>query len=46
MVRDGLDGPAQRHLHKDGLVEVREGAYDGHYHFLNGLTGEPVTPTS
>jgi outer membrane protein assembly factor BamB len=27
---------------KDGVVEIRFGAYDGHYHFLNGLTGEPV----
>jgi outer membrane protein assembly factor BamB len=30
--------------HKDGSIEVREGAYDGHYHFLNGATGEPVRP--
>jgi PQQ-like domain len=27
---------------KNGAVEIRFGAYDGHYHFLNGLTGEPV----
>ncbi len=28
----------------DGAVEVREGAYDGHYHFLDGRTGVPVRP--
>jgi hypothetical protein len=28
----------------DGTVEVREGAYDGHYHFVNGTTGAPVRP--
>jgi outer membrane protein assembly factor BamB len=27
-----------------GPVEVREGAYDRNYHFLNGLTGQPVRP--
>jgi outer membrane protein assembly factor BamB len=26
----------------DGSIEVREGAYDGAYHFLNGGTGAPV----
>ncbi len=30
--------------HEDGTIEVRIGAYDGHYHFLNGLTGEPLRP--
>ena len=29
----------------DGSIEVREGAYDGAYHFLDGLTGEPVQPS-
>ena len=29
---------------KNGNVQVREGAYDGHYHFLNGRTGEPSQP--
>ena len=29
---------------EDGSIEVREGAYDGMYHFLNGLTGLPVRP--
>ncbi|CAN5746226.1 hypothetical protein BH18ACT17_BH18ACT17_15650 [soil metagenome] len=27
-----------------GGVEVREGAYDGNYHFVDGQTGEPVRP--
>src|SRR5918996_2916320 len=26
----------------DGSIEVREGAYDGMYHFLNGATGLPL----
>jgi hypothetical protein len=30
---------------RDGSVEVRIGAYDGGYHFLNGETGERVRPT-
>ena len=25
--------------HANGKIEIRFGAYDGHYHFLNGLTG-------
>ncbi|HEX5936928.1 MAG TPA: PQQ-binding-like beta-propeller repeat protein [Actinomycetota bacterium] len=29
---------------EDGRIEVREGAYDGQYHFLDGLTGVPVRP--
>jgi hypothetical protein len=28
--------------HDNGKVEIRFGAYDGHYHFLNGLTGVPM----
>jgi outer membrane protein assembly factor BamB len=28
----------------DGTIEIRTGAYDNHYHFLNGLTGEPLRP--
>jgi outer membrane protein assembly factor BamB len=28
----------------DGGIEVREGAYDGQYHFLNGETGRTVRP--
>jgi hypothetical protein len=30
--------------HKNGVVEIREGAYDGHYHFLDGKTGLPYRP--
>jgi outer membrane protein assembly factor BamB len=29
---------------EDGTIEVREGAYDGMYHFLDGTTGQPVRP--
>jgi outer membrane protein assembly factor BamB len=29
---------------RDGTMTVREGAYDGHYHFLDAGTGEPVMP--
>ena len=29
---------------EDGTIEIREGAYDWHYHFLNGRTGEPIRP--
>ena len=28
----------------EGTIEVREGAYDGRYHFLDGLTGAPIRP--
>jgi outer membrane protein assembly factor BamB len=28
----------------DGSIEVREGAYDGAYHFLDGRTGTPTRP--
>ncbi len=28
----------------DGMIEIREGAYDGHYHFLNGRTGRAIRP--
>jgi PQQ-like domain len=30
--------------HKDGSIEVREGAYDDHYHFINGITGRQYRP--
>jgi outer membrane protein assembly factor BamB len=29
---------------EDGTIEVREGAYDGSYHFLDGHTGLPLRP--
>jgi outer membrane protein assembly factor BamB len=29
---------------KNGVLELRFGAYDGHYHFLNGKTGQPLRP--
>ena len=29
---------------RGGGIEVREGAYDGKYHFVDGDTGEPVRP--
>ena len=29
---------------KDGTMEIREGAYDGHYHFLDAGTGQPLLP--
>lgn len=29
---------------EDGAIEVRINAYDGAYHFLDGMTGEPVRP--
>jgi len=29
----------------NGSIEVREGAYDGAYHFLDGRTGLPVRPS-
>jgi len=28
----------------EGTIEVREGAYDGMYHFVDGLTGLPLRP--
>ena len=28
----------------DGTIEIRFGAYDGRYHFLNGKTGVPMRP--
>ena len=30
--------------HPDGTVEVREGAYDGAYHFYDGSSGTEVRP--
>jgi hypothetical protein len=28
----------------NGTIEIREGAYDDSYHFLNGATGKPLRP--
>jgi len=28
----------------NGRIEIRFGAYDGHYHFLDGTTGRPLRP--
>jgi hypothetical protein len=30
--------------HKSGLLELRFGAYDDHYHFMNAITGKPIKP--
>ncbi|MBI2237911.1 MAG: hypothetical protein HYU54_05210, partial [Actinobacteria bacterium] len=35
----GWTGQPNVVVHEDGTVEVRFGAYDGHYHFLDGTTG-------
>lgn len=40
----GWTGQPNVVVHEDGTVEVRFGAYDGHYHFLDGTTGEPLRP--
>ena len=29
---------------REGSMEIREGAYDGHYHFLDAGTGQPTMP--
>ncbi len=40
----GWTGQPNVIVHEDGTIEVREGAYDGNYHFLDGLTGEQLHP--
>ena len=40
----GWTGQPNVIVHEDGKIEIREGAYDGHYHFLNGRTGRPMRP--
>lgn len=40
----GWTGQPNVIVHDDGSIEVREGAYDGAYHFVDGLTGLPVRP--
>ncbi len=41
----GWTGQPNVIVHKDGTIEVREGAYDNAYHFWNGLTGKPMRPS-
>ena len=40
----GWTGQPNVIVHENGRIEIREGAYDGHYHFLNGRTGRPMRP--
>ena len=40
----GWTGQPNVIVHDDGSIEVREGAYDGAYHFVDGHTGLPVRP--
>ena len=40
----GWTGQPNVIVQADGSIEVRIGAYDAAYHFLDGLTGEPVRP--
>lgn len=40
----GWTGQPNVIVREGGGIEVRVGAYDGHYHFLDGRTGEPVRP--
>ena len=40
----GWTGQPNVIVHDDGSIEIREGAYDGHYHFVNGRTGDSIRP--
>jgi outer membrane protein assembly factor BamB len=40
----GWTGQPNVIVHKDHSIEVREGAYDGHYHFIDGHTGARYRP--
>ena len=40
----GWTGQPNVLVRDDGTIEVREGAYDGMYHFVDGLTGLPLGP--
>jgi hypothetical protein len=40
----GWTGQPNVIVHPNGKIEIREGAYDDHYHFWNGLTGQPMRP--
>ena len=40
----GWTGQPNVIVHDDGMIEIRDGAYDGNYHFLNGRTGRAIRP--
>lgn len=40
----GWTGQPNVIVREDGSIEIRVGAYDGRYHFLNGRTGRPIRP--
>jgi outer membrane protein assembly factor BamB len=40
----GWTGQPNVIVHQGGRIEVRIGAYDRHYHFLDGRTGQPIRP--
>ncbi|HEY7281080.1 MAG TPA: hypothetical protein VID47_05735 [Actinomycetota bacterium] len=40
----GWTGQPNVIVHPNGKIEIREGAYDDHYHFWNGKTGQPMRP--
>ena len=40
----GWTGQPNVIVHEGGRIEIREGAYDGRYHFLNGRTGRIGRP--
>jgi outer membrane protein assembly factor BamB len=40
----GWTGQPNVIVHKNGTIEIREGAYDDDYHFWNGMTGKPMRP--
>jgi outer membrane protein assembly factor BamB len=40
----GWTGQPNVIVHADGTIEIREGAYDGRYHFVDGRNGRPVRP--
>lgn len=40
----GWTGQPNVIVNQDGSIEIREGAYDGSYHFLNGRTGRQMRP--
>jgi hypothetical protein len=40
----GWTGQPNVIVHDNGKIEIREGAYDAHYHFWNGKTGQVMHP--